>query len=56
MPYGSTADIENEVLDRIKVMGKGGGYILCTAHNMQADVPVENALALFEAAKKFGSY
>ncbi|RJQ59220.1 MAG: hypothetical protein C4530_09485 [Desulfobacteraceae bacterium] len=56
MPHGSPADVEKEVLDRIRTLSPGGGFILCTAHNMQADVPVENAMALFEAARKYGKY
>ena len=50
MPYGKPQDVKKQVYDRIKTMGKGGGYILGTAHNMLPDVPVENALAYFEAA------
>lgn len=55
MPYGSVEDVENEVKDRIETLGPGGGYILCTAHNMQADTPVENVLALYRAAMKYGA-
>jgi len=50
MPHGTPEDVRNEVLDRIRTLGKGGGYILGTAHNMLPDVPVENALAYFDAA------
>ena len=55
MPYGTPKDVKNEVNSRLDVLSPGGGYILCTSHNMQADVPVENALALFEAANKYGT-
>jgi uroporphyrinogen decarboxylase len=48
MPHGSSVDVMNEVQNRLEILAPGGGYILCTAHNMQADVPVENAIALFE--------
>lgn len=56
MPYGTAADVKNEVIDRLKTLSPGGGYILCTAHNMQADTPTENILALYEAAGKYGRY
>jgi uroporphyrinogen decarboxylase len=56
MPYGSTEDVANEVKDRIKDLGPGGGYILCTTHNLQPDTPIENVLALYETANKYGKY
>jgi uroporphyrinogen decarboxylase len=56
MPYGTAADVTSEVINRLKTLAPGGGYILCTAHNIQADTPVENVLALYEAAGKYGRY
>jgi len=56
MPFGTVDDVKNEVIERIKTLGPGGGYILCTAHNMQADTPTENVLALYETAMKYGAY
>ena len=56
MPHGTPDDVKNEVRDRIRTLGEGGGYILGTAHNMLPDVPVENALAYFEAARTYGDY
>ena len=34
----------------------GGGYVFNNVHNIQADVPPENVLALFDAAREFGVY
>jgi uroporphyrinogen decarboxylase len=34
----------------------GGGYIICTSHNIQADTPMENVVALFEAYHEYGVY
>jgi len=56
MPYGTPDDIRNEVKDRAKKLGPDGGFIFCTAHNIQADTPIENVVALFEAYKQFGRY
>jgi len=33
-----------------------GGFIAGTSHNIQADTPVENVLALIEAYHQFGAY
>jgi uroporphyrinogen decarboxylase len=56
MPYGAVEDVRNEVKDRIEKLAGGGGFILCTAHNIQIDTPVENIEALFEAYRQFGRY
>ena len=55
LPFGSVADVRAEVRDRIAALAPGGGFIICTAHNIQLDTPVENMLALFEAYREFGS-
>jgi uroporphyrinogen-III decarboxylase len=38
----------------MEVLGKGGGFVFAAIHNIQAGVPVENLLALFEAAREYG--
>lgn len=56
LPFGSKADIENEAAKRIQDLAPGGGYILAPAHNVQADVPPENIVALYKAANELGKY
>ena len=56
LPFGTKEEIRREVKDRVEAFAPGGGYILCTAHNIQADTPVENALALLDAYREFGRY
>lgn len=56
MPRGTTADVREEVARRIREMGPGGGYVLTPVHNLQAEVPPENIIALYEAGKEFGKY
>ncbi len=55
LPYGSVQDVRREVQDRIAKLGEGGGFILCTAHNIQVDTPLENVEALFHAYAEFGA-
>lgn len=50
LPYGSPQMIMDEVRRRIDILGKGGGYIVAPAHNIQPDTSIENILAFFEAA------
>ena len=56
LPFGRPEDIRIEVGDRVEALAPGGGYIFCTSHNIQADVPVENAEALFHAYRELGTY
>jgi uroporphyrinogen decarboxylase len=56
MPFGTTEDVKAEVKRVIEALGPGGGYILCTSHNIQLDTPSENILALYDAAQEFASY
>jgi len=56
LPYGTPKQVREEVKKRIRGFAPGGGYILATAHNIQADVPPENVVAMFEAARKYGEY
>ena len=56
LPHGGVEDVEAEVKRRSGELGPGGGYVLAAVHNVQADVPPENILAMVEAAKKYGRY
>jgi uroporphyrinogen decarboxylase len=53
LPYGTPEQVRREVRDRIRVLGKGGGYICGADHIIKEDVPIENALALFDEVLKF---
>ena len=56
LPHGTQAEVENEVCRCMKTLGAGGGYILGPSHNIQPDVPLQNILAFYEAAKQHGRY
>ncbi len=49
LPFGSPDDVRWEVRERIRTFSPGGGFVFNTVHNVQAGVPVENLLALYEA-------
>ncbi|MGD2176610.1 MAG: uroporphyrinogen decarboxylase family protein [Anaerolineae bacterium] len=53
---GDVARVEREVRERISALGPGGGYVLAPANHLQPDVPPENVVALFEAARRYGTY
>ncbi len=50
------AEVKEDVKRRIQIFGKGGGYVFNSIHNVMADVPPENVIAMFEAAYEFGGY
>lgn len=52
LPNATPEKIKCEVKRISGILGKQGGYILAPAHNIQDDTPIENVLALFEAAKE----
>jgi uroporphyrinogen decarboxylase len=53
---GSSEEAIAETKRRIAPLAPGGGYILAPSNHLQADVPAENVVALFETAKAFGAY
>jgi uroporphyrinogen decarboxylase len=52
LPFGTPDDVRAEVQQRLAVGKPGGGLIICTAHNIQVDVPLGNVLALIEAYRE----
>ena len=53
---GSREDVIEETKLRISQLAAGGGYILAPSNHLQADVPAENVVTLFESARDFGGY
>lgn len=56
IPRGTPKQVEQEVREKIKYLAPGGGYIVSAGHNIQADVPPENIVSLFDSAYKYGKY
>lgn len=53
LPFGKPEEIRDEVRKRIEIFRKDGGFVFNTIHNVQARVPQENLLALYEAFAEF---
>lgn len=53
---GTPDDVRQEVATRIHQLGADGGYILAPSNHLQADIPPENVVTLFETALKLGRY
>lgn len=54
LPFGSPADVRNEVLERIKTLGENGGLILGPTHHVQLDTPMENFWAMIDTIRQTG--
>jgi uroporphyrinogen decarboxylase len=48
LPKGTPEQVAAEVQDRVRVLGPGGGYILCSSHHIQPDTPIQNVLTLYD--------
>jgi uroporphyrinogen decarboxylase len=51
---GTVEEVRSEVLDNIRILGEGGGYILAPCHNIQVVSPPENIIAMYETAYEYG--
>lgn len=49
-------EVRLHVKDRMKIFAPGGGYVFNQVHNIQANVPPENIIAMLDAAYEFGAY
>ena len=56
LPFGSPDAIQAEVGERIQIFGSGGGFVFNPIHNVQADIPTPNLLALYQAVNKYRHY
>jgi hypothetical protein len=56
LPFGSPAEVRAMVKERIRILAPGGGFVFNTIHNLQARIPVENIVALYEAVNDFRDY
>ena len=56
LPEGSVDDVRREIRKRISDLAPGGGYVLCSVHNIQPDVPAENIAVMYDEADNYGRY
>jgi len=56
LPSATPDEIREHVRRNAETWKPGGGYIFNNVHNIQADVPPENIVALYDAAYEFGFY
>ncbi len=56
LPRGTPGEVRENVRANLEAFKPGGGYVFNNVHNIQADVPPDNILAMYDAALEFGGY
>jgi uroporphyrinogen decarboxylase len=55
LPNGTPEEVRQDVIRKMRALAPGGGYVASGGHNLQADVPPANILALFDTAYECGA-
>jgi len=56
LPFGSLEEVRQQARERISIFGRGGGYVFAPTQDIQADVPPENLIAMYDAVHEYGYY
>ena len=56
LAFGTAQQVRDEVKRILDIMMPGGGFALAPTHLIQSNSPVDNVLALYDAAREFGCY
>lgn len=56
LPFETADDVAREVEEHIRILAPGGGYVFAPVHNVQANVPPENVIRMFDTARSAGVY
>jgi len=53
---GTPEEVKEDVRRNIEALAPGGGFVFAAVHDIQANVPPENIMAMWEAWKAYGVY
>jgi len=53
LPFGTPEEVRRQVIERCNVFSRGGGFVFNTIHNIQAQTPVANIVAMLDAVREF---
>jgi uroporphyrinogen decarboxylase len=56
MGTGTPREVVDDVTRRLRDLAPGGGFVFGSVHNIQANVPPENIVAMFDTARDYGRY
>ena len=52
LPNGTPEQVKEDVKRNIEALAPGGGFVFATVHNIQAEVPPQNIMAMIEALRE----
>ena len=52
LPHGTPAEVRRHVRDLLRIWKPGGGFVFQQVHNILADVPAENIIAMMESVRE----
>jgi len=55
LPFGTPEEVRKQVLERCEIFSKDGGFVFNAVHNLQAQTPLENLVAMIDAVHEFDS-
>jgi uroporphyrinogen decarboxylase len=56
LPHGTESEISDHIRSNLDALAPCGGYVFCTVHNIQAEVPANNFMAMYNAYVKNRNY
>jgi uroporphyrinogen decarboxylase len=56
LALGSPDEVKKQVKERLQILAPGGGYVFAGEQTIQPDVPPDNIVAMYDAAKLYGKY
>lgn len=56
LTYGTPEEVKEQVKRRIDIFARDGGFVFNQIHNILANVPVENIIALYDTAYEYGNF
>ena len=56
LPSGTPEEVKDDVRRNIEALAPGGGFVFNTVHNIQAEVPPENIMAMWNTLQEYGKY
>jgi hypothetical protein len=55
LAFGSANEVRKQVHEECEILSKGGGFVFNTVHNIQANVPTENIVAMLDTVRDFSA-
>lgn len=56
LPFGTPDEVRQHVRENMHIFGADGGFVFNTIHNVQANIPIENLQALYQAVRDYRTY